>query len=71
MVTLIELTTEILSLMLGALADIDLLSLFTARQTCKTIQTFITNIFDETIANNGVAVHNLIVSQFSTALNSW
>jgi hypothetical protein len=70
MVTLIEFPTEILSLILGALADIDLQSLFTARRVCKIFQIVVTDILDNTIANHGVAVHDLIMSQFSTVLDS-
>jgi hypothetical protein len=62
MTALIELPTEILHLIFGALADVDLLSLFTSRATCKTIQTIITDIVDNTIANHDVAVHGLVMA---------
>jgi hypothetical protein len=70
MVTLMELPTEILRLILGALANMDLLSLFASRRTCRAIQTISTDILDNTIANHGVAVHNLVMSQFSSVLDS-
>jgi hypothetical protein len=48
MVTLIELPTELLRLVLQHLADINLCAFFTARRTCRAVQTTITDIIDKT-----------------------
>jgi hypothetical protein len=71
MVTLLELPTESLRLIVGALAHVELLSLFTARRTCRTIHAVIIDILDNTIANHGVAVCARVMSQISTVLDSW
>lgn len=70
MPTLIELPTELLLLIFGSLADLDLLSLFASRRTCRTIQTVVTDIISNTISGHGLAVHALLQSHFSPLLDS-
>jgi hypothetical protein len=71
MATLVELPTEILRLIFSVLIDINLLSMFKARDTCRFIQTATTDIFDKTIKSHGATVHDLIKSQFAPLLGSW
>jgi hypothetical protein len=69
MVALIKLPTEIMRLILGALADVDLQSLFASRRTCKAFQAIVTDILN-TSADHIVAVHTFIVSHFSPVLDT-
>jgi hypothetical protein len=64
------LPTELLRLILSALADIDLPSFFTARRTCRTLQAVITDVLDISIADHGLAIHTFLTLHFSPLLDS-
>jgi hypothetical protein len=70
MVTLIQLPTELLRLILHHLADIDLCAIFTARRTCRTIQANVTDIIDKTLSKHGLIIHDFLMAQFSLLIDS-
>jgi hypothetical protein len=70
MSTLTTLPTEVLLLILSVLADTDLLSFFTARRTCRSLQAVITDILDISIEEHGLAIYALITSHFSPLVDS-
>jgi hypothetical protein len=69
-VVLIKLLTEIIRIILGALADVDLRSLFTFRQTCKAFQAVVTDILNQTSADHGLAIHAVLILHFLPVLES-
>jgi hypothetical protein len=69
MVDLTELLTEIMRLILGALADVDLKSVLASRRTCKAFQAIVTDILN-TPADHGIAIHAFIFTHFSSVLDT-
>jgi hypothetical protein len=70
MVTLDNLPTDVLFLVFGALADIDLQSLFTARRACRAFQAVVTDILDNRLTNHAAALHTLFESRFAVVFDS-
>jgi hypothetical protein len=70
MVALTSLPSELLRLMLSALADIDLRYLFVSRQACKTFQAVITDMLTKTPSSLGLSIHAFLLLQFFPVLDS-
>ncbi|KAF2742155.1 hypothetical protein M011DRAFT_294193 [Sporormia fimetaria CBS 119925] len=63
--TLLGLPNEVLRLILSALADAHLPSLFTARRTCTTIDRLVTDIHEVSIAEHGLSIYAFLQSHFA------
>jgi hypothetical protein len=70
MPALMDLPTEMLRLILSALADTNLIHLFASRRTCKTFQTVITDILTETPSALGLPIHNFLTTYFGPVFDS-
>jgi hypothetical protein len=70
MVTILQLPTEIVRIILSRVADRDLLTFFSSRLTCKTFQAIITDIIDKTLHEHGSALHTTLKSQFAAILDT-
>lgn len=67
---LTDMPSEILRLILEALADIHLISLFAAARTCKVFHTIITDITYKTMSSHGRSIHAFMMAHFSSILES-
>lgn len=70
MPSLTDMPIEIFRLILEALADSDLISLFASCRTCKVFHTITTDIACKTMSNHGQGIHAFIMSHFSSILDS-
>ncbi|KAF2750974.1 hypothetical protein M011DRAFT_391897, partial [Sporormia fimetaria CBS 119925] len=70
MVSLLDLPTEIVQLIISELADLDFGAIFVARQACKTLDNIVTNILSTTYTKHGLAIHAFLKANFSPLLDS-
>ncbi|KAF2274879.1 uncharacterized protein EI97DRAFT_468463 [Westerdykella ornata] len=67
---LLSIPPELLRLILSALADIDLPSLYTSRRTCRTINNIVTDILKTLSKNHAAAISSFLQSHFAPVLDS-
>jgi hypothetical protein len=68
--TLDNLPTDVVFPIFGALADIDLQSLFVARRACRAFQRVVTHILDKQLKTHAVALQTFLEAHFGAVFDS-